>query len=130
MSNQMTEKDLPAHKGDIAAAQRIVDAGMPEIEPIIGGILGWLQDYNWPVAKVLDQAFLGMGEEIVPHIKEIFESDDSVWKYWIIVIVVPKLSLEAQVALRAEIDRISKSPTNDELVEEVAAVATEYLRSI
>lgn len=126
----MKEQDLPAHKCDLVAAEKIVTMGMPAIEPILGGILEWFQDYNWPVAKVLERVFYGMGVEVVPHIKRVFESDDDVWKYWIIVSVLPKLSTEAQTALREDVLRITEFPTKGEVEEEVVKEAIDYLKKI
>ncbi len=125
----MNENDLPIHKTDIAAAERIVDAGMPSIEPILGGILEWMQDCNWPVAHVLYKVFDGMGVEVVPHIKRIFKSNDDIWKYWMIVSVVPQLSSAAKSELHEEIKRIAEHPTKGEVTEEVTLEAKEYLEN-
>lgn len=126
----MTESDLPRHKTDLAAARRIVDAGMPAIEPILGGILEWFQDCNWPVATVLEEILPDMGGEIVPHIQKVFASADDQWKHWMIMTVVPQLPPEVQVALQPDIARIAQHPTEGELTEEVSTEAAEYLQRI
>ena len=123
----MTKIDLPVDKFDIAAAERIVELGMPEIEPVLDEVLEWMADLNWPVATVLVQVFDGMGLEVVPHICEIFKSKDESWKYWMIVEVIPRLSLDAKSALREEILRIAEIPTKPEIREGLDVEAREYL---
>jgi hypothetical protein len=130
MCKAMNESDLPASKHDHAAAERIVAAGMPAIEPILPGILKWFQDYNWPVARSLEPVIRGMGKEVVPHVKRILASEDEVWKYWMIVVVIPQLSADARAALREDVARIAERPTKVEVTEEVAEVAAEYLRDM
>jgi len=119
--------ELPQHKHDVEAAELIVAVGMPEVEPLLGGILEWLQDYNWPVASILAPLFDQMGEEVVPHIRLILDSDDDLWKYWMVVIVLPKLSRGAQELLRPDIERIANHPSDGEVKEEVQLEAVDYL---
>jgi len=123
----MPTLSLPRHKGDIEAAEQIVAAGMPSIEPLLGGILDWFQDYNWPVARALEPVLNQLGKEVVPHARGVFESDDHTWKYWMIVVVIPKLTEAAQEKLRPDIVRIAEQPTAGEVVEEVQLEALEYL---
>ena len=123
----LTDVDLPTHKFDIAVAQKLVDYGMPAVEPILYGILEWFQDYNWPVAHTLEPLFDGMGEPIVPYIQNILSGDDDLWKYWIVVVVIPKLAISAQDLLIADIKRILDEPTEGEIREELVLEAKEYL---
>ena len=100
---------------------------MPSIEPLLGGLLEWFQDYNWPVARALEPVLNQLGEEVVPHVRDVFESDDHTWKYWMIVVVIPKLTDAAQEKLRPDIVRMADKPAAGEVAEEVQLEAMEYL---
>ena len=124
---KMPSLSLPRHKGDTETAEQIVAAGMPSIEPLLGGLLEWFQDYNWPVARALEPVLNQLGEEVVPHVRDVFESDDHTWKYWMIVVVIPKLTDAAQEKLRPDIVRMADKPAAGEVAEEVQLEVMEYL---
>jgi hypothetical protein len=123
----MLSLPLPTHKADVVAAEQLVAAGMPAVEPMLGPLLEWFQDYNWPVAQVLAPLFEGMGSEAVPHIQCVLGSDDEVWKYWLVTVILPRLSPAAQRALRPELERIAQRPTDGERREEVWLEVQGYL---
>jgi hypothetical protein len=124
---------IPTHKHDLEAAQAIVDTGMPEIEPLLPEVLEWLQDMNWPVARVLEKAFHGMGPVVVPHIRNIFQTDDAMWIYWMIDTVIPRLSQVAQNELRGDVTAFIDGPfpswKDEEDFKDIQEVAQEYLES-
>jgi hypothetical protein len=39
---------IPVDKYDLGRAQAAVDAGYPAVESILGSLMEWLQDGNWP----------------------------------------------------------------------------------
>jgi hypothetical protein len=123
----MLSLPLPTHKADVVAAEQLVTAGMPAVEPVLGSLLEWFQDFNWPVAQELAPLFEGMGVEVVPHLQRILGSDDEVWKYWLVTVILPRLAPAAQFALRPELDRIAQHPTDGEHREEVWLEVQSYL---
>jgi hypothetical protein len=125
----MSTLPLPTHKADVVAAEQLVAAGMPTVEPVLGSLLEWFQDFNWPVARALAPLFEGMGPEVVPHIQRVLGSDDEVWKYWLVTVILPRLSPAAQLALRPELERIAQHPTDGERREEVWLEAQSYLEA-
>lgn len=59
---------LPRDKNDLDAVQRLVEAGYPTVEPIVGELVKWIRDPNWPVCQPISAFLVGFGERAVPHI--------------------------------------------------------------
>ncbi|MCC6131085.1 MAG: DUF5071 domain-containing protein [Acidobacteria bacterium] len=118
---------LPRDKFDIASAERAVSAGYPAVAPILGELLIWLQDCNWPVAFVLAPFLATIGSPLVPHVRAILRSDDDVWKYWVLERIVAAND-EVCAGLRPELKRIVQSPTPGEVYDEVFLQASEILK--
>jgi hypothetical protein len=117
---------LPLHKSDLAAASSAVALGWPAVEPIVAPLLEWLQDINWPVARVLAPFFECIGADLAPHVSQILQTDDDVWKYYVIQAVVARSEPLSRV-LEADLRRIALHPTVSEHHEEVDLVAREAL---
>jgi hypothetical protein len=117
---------VPHDKYDLPRAEAAVAAGLPAVLPILEELLGWLQDGNWPVARVL-APFLGTaGISVVPHVRRVLEGEDDIWKYWILKsVVAPQPDVVA--ALRPDLERITRQPTKGELEEGVLETATGIL---
>lgn len=117
---------LPKSKHDIEKAEAIVRLGYPAVEPILPELLKWLQDLNWPVAHVFEPFLVSIGAPLHLHIKQILETDDGVWKYWILSSVVFQ-SPELQDLLIAELQQIAHHPKPDEKEDDVDRIAREIL---
>lgn len=109
---------IPQHKSDCDRARAAVAAGYPAVAPILPDLLVWLQDHNWPVAKILAPFLSSIGSPLIPHIRNIFDTDDEVWKYWVISIIMRE-SREVAEAFRGELERLAYSPTQREITEEL-----------
>ena len=59
---------IPKSKSDLETANRAVAAGYPAVKPVLGELVEWLKDYNWPVAHVLAPFLAKIGIPLVPHI--------------------------------------------------------------
>lgn len=117
---------LPENKFDLARATAAVEAGYPAVAPILPELLEWLQDCNWPVAHVLAPFLASIGEPLVPHVKRVLESDDDIWKYWVICRLINPSPILAG-AFYEELERLANSPTEREAREELNEVAQEVL---
>src|SRR3954454_25322905 len=42
---------LPRDKLDVAGARAVIALGYPAVAPVLGDLLEWLQDCNWPVSR-------------------------------------------------------------------------------
>ena len=109
---------IPSSKFDIASAERAVAAGWPAVEPVALDLLEWLQDYNWPVSRVLAPFLARVGAPLVPYLRPILAGDDAIWKYWVIIAVLADSPPEVVEALRPELQRIVEDPTAREVEEE------------
>jgi hypothetical protein len=117
---------IPQNKIDTERARAVVAAGYPAVAPILPRLLEWLQDYNWPVAQVLAPFLASIGSPLIPYIQHVLNTDDEIWKYWIINTILHN-SLELATAYRAELQRLAYSPTQRESTEELDEVAQEVL---
>jgi len=112
---------LPVDKHDLSKAEAIIALGYPAVDALLPELIAWMQDINWPVAKVLTPFLAGIGEPLAPHLRVIFESEDHVWKYWVLDKLVapsPKLT----VALEPSLLRMALEPSpgeGDEGVDEI-----------
>jgi hypothetical protein len=118
---------IPQTKFDTDRAERAVAAGYPAVEPILPELLEWIQDGNWPVAKIL-APFLGtIGTPLLPHIRRILATNDNIWKYWTLTYLVQG-SPDVVTALRDDLQRYADSPTPDERAEELDELARTILQ--
>ena len=120
---------VPKHIFDIDRAAACVSLGYPGVEPILPELLEWLQDCNWPVARVLAPFLGSIGLPMLPHVRKLLEGDDDIWKYWVLSRVVEE-SPTLAAALREDLERIANSPTASETAEELDRKAREILISL
>jgi hypothetical protein len=117
---------VPQDKHDIERANAVIAAGYPAVASILPDLLEWLQDYNWPVAHVLAPFLLSIGSPLIPHISYVMDTDDEVWKYWMMGLIMLE-SREVALAFREELERIAYSPTEREILEELQGQAQRTL---
>ncbi|OUS33227.1 hypothetical protein A9Q94_20230 [Rhodobacterales bacterium 56_14_T64] len=117
---------IPKDKFDLAAIDRAVEAGFPQINPILPDLLEWIKDGNWPVALPTASLLSGAGPEIIPFVKSILNADDGMWKYWTIGLVVRPALTKKRMAVQADLGRLTLNPSQDDLncdvVEQAKAV--------
>src|SRR4026209_2851321 len=118
---------VPSHKSDREAAKRAIAYGWPGVEPVIGELLVWLPDCNWPVAHTLIPFLAQIGDPLAPHLRPIFEGDDDVWKYWIIVEILERGPLTLAEQFRADLERLVQHPTPMEAEQELPEMAKSVL---
>lgn len=114
---------IPRDKFDIDAVRRAGVTGYPAIGPVLGELLEWLKDGNWPVAVELVPVLADVGEPLVPHLLGILRGDDAVWKYWILTMLVKQLDAGTRGMLMEECRRIAEQPTDEEAAEGVDEAA-------
>ncbi len=130
MSMEMNEdiRDLiPRNKFDLERAQAAIAAGYPAVAPILPELLSWIADMNWPIAEVIAPFLASIGEPLAPHIERVFETDDDVWKGWIIHYVIGESPQLAHI-FRGHLERFAWFPTHSERDESVEEYAQNVLR--
>ena len=119
---------IPIDKSDVARASAAVDAGYPTVKPILGALIEWLQDCNWPVARVLLPLLQSVGAPIAPHIWPVLNSNDDIWKYWVIGQLLPSLPEDAALQFRPVLARLSRHPRENERAEQLDEIADDLLK--
>ena len=107
---------VPKSKRDPAAVANAETLGFPALNPIIGDLLKWVQDINWPIAPRVAILLRSAGPEIVPHVLEVLRGDDTVWKCWVLSHIVGYLPADLWQALRSDVERIAHHPTHEEVI--------------
>ena len=118
---------VPTSKYDLDRANAAVRAGYPAVEPILGRLMEWLQDYNWPVAHVITPFLASIGAPVVTHVWLVLRSDDMQWKYWVISQLICFLPKDVALEFRPELERLAYSPEPLERSECVSEVARDVL---
>jgi hypothetical protein len=97
------------------------------VEPILGELVEWLQDCNWPVAHVLSPFLASIGKPLVSHIRNVLQTNDGAWKYWVIARLLPSLPEADALEFRPELERLCYSPLPNERNEELDQQARDVL---
>jgi hypothetical protein len=118
---------VPRDKFDLDAAQRAIAAGRPAVEPVLGELVGWCVDSNWPVARALGPFLGALGSPVIPAVREVLDGDDATAKYHVLVIVVASMPAAARAELGCVLSRLARSLDPAELAEGVPEVAAELL---
>jgi len=119
---------VPSDKFDTSRAQSAVDAGYPAVAPVLPSLLEWLQDLNWPVARILAPFLAGIGAPLETHLREILGGADLTWRYSVIQGVIAK-SPELRRTFRLELDRLATTPTDEERSERLDEIARDALHA-
>jgi len=117
---------MPRDKLDTEKAAAVVALGYPAVEPVIEEMLQWMQDINWPVAQIFQPFLATIGAPLVPYIRTIFETDDHIWKLWVLEGVIGP-SADLRAIFHPEIERFASAPTSDEQAEGLDEVAQNVL---
>ena len=118
---------IPKNKSDLEACKQLNDTNNEEILPFLRELLTWIQDVNWPVAAPVAERLIKVGRKITPSVNAILRSDDDIWKYWVISLIILKLDIDSLDATLDEVTRIINEPTPGEVAEEVNLVARDVM---
>lgn len=120
---------LPRDKHDAERARALVDLGWPAVEPVMPEIMTWLQDANWPIARVFYPFLASIGKPLAPYVRAVFDTTDDIWKRGVLELVL-RNSSELAVAFRADLERLVTAPTANEQAEDLDETAREILSSL
>jgi hypothetical protein len=124
------ENLLPRHKCDFDRVEKIKSMDRNKILPLLPGLLEWTKDMNWPIAPSVMELLLTFPKEIVPHVQEALSSNDDNWKYFILKFLVCELPIESRVLFKHYLSRLAKTPTPNEVAEELDEIALEILETV
>ncbi|MFJ8235333.1 DUF5071 domain-containing protein [Ureibacillus sp. NPDC094379] len=121
---------LPRNKHDFDRLYKLKTMDHTELLPLLPGLMEWIQDMNWPIAEEVAELLLLFPNEIVPLIKNVFATNDDVWKYWCLVVLIKKMPKESRSLLKSDLIRLIERPTAGEKVEELDEIAMQLLQTI
>ena len=116
---------IPQSKEDDSYIEHLQKCPIDDIKPAIPQLLEWLQDGNWPQARIIAKYFEPYIKEIQEEIIAILHTNDSVWKYWVLRLVLHSHTFPGSIM--AEIQRIAEKPTDTETDEGIYEVALEII---
>ncbi len=125
-----TEVLIPKDKHDISHINELHKLKDEEIQPVVGKLLEWLQDINWPVSRPVAEVLLKHENVIVPYVAEILNGDDYLWILWVMELIVKKLTIENKCVLKPDIENLLKMEIINEDCEEIVSVVQKVLNSI
>jgi len=106
---------LPKDKLDDSNLEKIKLLNDSDLSQITTELLTWTQDANWPIFSKIVEIIVARQDLFIGEISKIFQTDDRIWKYWILTNICPKLSLENIDFLKKDFDNMVKVlPTNME----------------
>lgn len=121
---------VPENKYDLRAVKNLQKADYASIVPLLDQLLFWIADGNWPVARPMADFLAALGEPIVPAVRRVFNGNDTIHKYYCLLMIVPQLRPEALNCLIQDLERLAFNPCADEIAEEVTQLAQETLESL
>jgi hypothetical protein len=106
---------LPKDKFDDGNLEKIKLLNDSDLSQITSELLTWTQDANWPILPKIVEIIVARQDLFIGEISKVFQTDDLIWKYWILTNICPKLSLENMDFLKKDFDNMVKVlPTNTE----------------
>ncbi len=105
---------IPKDKLDTKTAEKLNKYSYEEIKPIIPDLFEWIQDMNWPVARIVAEYLITISENLTTQIVEVLNSNDEMWKYWCIEVfgIYSKKPMHPDVL--EIVNRIANNPTLEE----------------
>ena len=97
---------VPSHKFDFEACDRLFKASNNDIKKHLPELLEWLQDMNWPVARLVLKRIKVMNKDLAQPIKNILNGGDGIWKYYIITNLISEAGEDLVFNLRFELQNI------------------------
>lgn len=107
---------IPSSKRDWDAVDNLQAASAEQIIALADDLLPWLQDMNWPIADYIQALLVPHVEAISDNIVRVLnESDDDVWKSWLISELVAEIPIaHMSPSMREALMRIVMHPTAGE----------------
>lgn len=132
----MNDKDkdiksfVPADGFDESDAEEVNLMSDPKTQLLIGQIMDWAQDSNWPdTSRILD--ILHKHEQIlIPYIKDVLRNQDPEWKEWILTYLVAYFPNEYIVKLKEELELLVREPGEGDEYEKIRLAARKLYENI
>lgn len=124
----MSSKDyIPNSIYDVAAVRRLKYLPFESVREDIPLLLEWLQDGHWDVAEGIAKYFLPHVNEITQELLFILNSDDSMWKYFVICGLIARSQNKLDPDLSIILNKIAEYPSKIDLEDGVNEVAKDVI---
>ncbi|MGP7819665.1 DUF5071 domain-containing protein [Niallia sp. 01092] len=120
---------IPRNKHDFERVDQLKKLNRSEILPLLPRLMEWTQDMNWPIANEVAELLLTFPNEIIPLIKDVLATNDNVWKYWCLEILVKRLPDDLRKQFKSDLIRLVESPTTEERLEDLDEKANGILQT-
>ena len=110
---------LPKDKFDDSNVEEIKLLNDSDLSQITSEVLTWTQDANWPIFPKIVEIIVARQDLFISEISKVFQTDDLIWKYWILTNICPKLSLENKDFLKKDFDNMAKVLSTNTEEEEI-----------
>ena len=110
---------LPKDKFDDSNLEEIKLLNHSDLSQITSELLTWTQDANWPIFPKIVEIIVVRQGLFISEISKVFQTDDLIWKYWILTNICPKLSLENIDFLKKDFDNMVKVLSTNTEEEEI-----------
>lgn len=120
---------IPMDKSDTTRAEELVARGYPAVAEVLPSMLEWVQDLNWPVARVLAPFLAGIGAPLASPIRSVLKTTDETWK-WSVLHGIIGQSRELAESLHSELRQLAESPTPSEAQEELQVLAQQIISGL
>jgi hypothetical protein len=118
---------IPQNSRDIAAVKCLIQLPFEFVKDDVPVLLEWIKDTHWEVAP-------GIARYLIPHVNEIaqdllfiLESEDSMWKYFVIYILIGRSKYKLVPELIKALKRIAAYPTEIDAEDSVDEAAKDVL---
>lgn len=115
---------------DFDSVNKLKECDKDTLRKVIPDLLIWLQDTNWPISFAVRDILIQFDKELISHIKQILNSNDAMWKYWIITELLNRMTQDAREKVRQELVRLSDNPEPCDVDAEVDEAAQELLQGM
>ena len=110
---------LSKDKFDDSNLEKIKRLNNSDLSQITSELLTWTQDANWPIFPKIVEIIVARQDLFISEISKVFQTDDLIWKYWILTNICPKLSLENKDFLKKDFDNMAKVLSTNTEEEEI-----------
>ncbi|PYF69365.1 DUF5071 domain-containing protein [Pedobacter nutrimenti] len=118
---------IPQNTNDIEAVEQLKHLPFESVRADVPALLEWLQDGHWEVAE-------GIAKYLIPHVNEIakellfvLKTEDSVWKYSVICILIGRSQHKLSLGIIEALRRIAEHPSKIDAEDTVDDAAKDIL---
>lgn len=120
---------IPENTNDLDAVAHLKKLKLEDVRKDIAKLLEWLQDAHWPVAEGIAQFLIPYVNDIKDELLFILETNDGMWKYHVIMMLIAHSKQPLDYALISAVKRIAEKPSNIEIEEGVNELAKGVIKS-